>query len=121
MLHRFASLALVSALAAGCAVDVVSSESPIDELHRTNPGATILVPDAGHDLPVLRRPPRSRVTLPAPVLAHDCRDACPGPCARDEACCASTQRCVSLSCPTCCPDPEFAFDAIRTAIMDHHR
>lgn len=116
MPHRLASLALVSSLAIGCAADVVSSESELDELHRTGP-STVLLPDAGVER-VLRPSPVPRASVPPPVLQHDCHDACPGPCPRDEACCASMQRCVSLSCPTCCPDPAFVFDAIRAAITD---
>ncbi len=120
MPDRFASLVLfaISLAIAGCSMDVAPASGDLDELRRTSP-ETAIVPqsDAGMPQIVVRTQPRTRF-VPEATFTHDCHDPCPGPCARDEACCAATQRCVSLDCPSCCPDPSFAFSAISTAFGD---
>lgn len=117
MLDRLASLVLVSSLMIGCSADVASSASEIDELNRGS-WTTVVSPDSGVERVIATSVPLTRAVAPPETVRHDCHDPCPGPCGPDEACCAATQRCVSLSCPSCCPDPSFGFDAIRTAAMD---
>ncbi len=117
MLARIAPLALASALAVGCAVDAGGSPAALDELDRTT-WTTVVPPDAGTARIVETAVPLGKPSSPPVAPHHDCHDPCPGPCAADEACCAATQRCVSLRCPSCCPDPRFGFDAIRAAVGD---
>lgn len=119
MLQRLASLVLVSSLAIGCTADVAATESEIDELARAS-WTPVVSPDAGVERVIITSTslPLGQMMLPPAAVQHDCHDPCPGPCGEDEACCGAIQRCVPLSCPSCCPDPAFGFDAIRRAMAD---
>ena len=118
MLDRLALLVLVSCLAMGCSAEVASSSDGLDELHRVSDVVTVVPADGGIDRTLVMPEPRTPASVPPAAITHDCTDPCPGPCAEGHACCAPLQRCVRLDCPSCCPDPEFGFDAIRTAFAD---
>ncbi len=111
------------AVLVGCSDGTHASAGGLDELDRSSQGSFVFAVDGGSvwwstgDLePAIE--PHVEVSSEEDLATGTpgCHDACPAVCSPDEACCASLQLCVSLDCPSCCPDPDFGIQAIWSAM-----
>lgn len=115
-------LVLAALMIGGCAeVEVGAPAASLDEVVSRDREPMIEEPDAGtpsgrFDPRDLRTwlPPSSGPTLPplSTDLFEPCHDSCPEVCPPNTICCWSTQRCIAIDCPECCPDPDHEARAI---------
>lgn len=117
-------LVLVALMIGGCSeaeVAVGAPAVPLDEVVSRDRAPMIEEPDAGPatgrfdpgDLPSWA-PPMGGPALPppSPNPFEHCHDSCPEVCPPEQICCWSTQRCIPIDCPECCPDPDHEARAI---------
>ena len=107
MLDLRVALAIACASMSFCACDPIAQH---DELDRQGDVPVEWVSDAGvEDFAAFSPEGAGEVEVPT---HFGCNDGCAQVCAPEQACCRSTQQCMSLENRGLCPDANFGFDQL---------